>query len=193
MADPATLLPPSSTALERALARTAGRFNPASIVPTLWNPDTCPPAVLPYLAWALSVDEWDHGWSIEKKRAVIREAPEIHRRKGTLGAIRRSLSALGHPDAEIIERSDHVRRDGSTPRDGAHRRFGAAGWASYRVSLYRPITVDQAMQIQRVLRATQRNCVRLVAIKYDQSAFRHNGAVLRNSSYARGTVNTALI
>lgn len=194
MSTPETILPPSASRLERAVDQAAAQRLGAlpSLVPSLWNADTCPPALLPYLAWALSVDEWDNTWSIDRKREAIREAPEIHRKKGTLSAIRRSLTVVGHPDAEIVERADYVVRDGTVTRDGLHRRRGLAGWATYRVILRRPVTIDQAYQIKRILIASQRNCVHLVGITYDQSAIRHNGLVTRNGVYARGTVNTEI-
>ncbi|MBX9612430.1 MAG: phage tail protein I [Burkholderiales bacterium] len=191
---PATLLPPNATAVEAGLDRTMAMRISAlpHTVPTLWHADTCPAPLLPYLAWALSVDEWDSDWSAGRKRAVILESRGIHRQKGTPAAIRRSLAALGQPDAQIIERADHVRRNGTATRNGLHRRHGPSGWATYRIVLLRPITIDQAQQIKRVLRGAQRNCVHLVGITYDQAAIRHNGQVNRNGTYARGSVNTEL-
>lgn len=194
MSTPETLLPPNVSRLERALDQAAAQRLGAlpSLVPSIWNADTCPPALLPYLAWSLSVDEWDNTWSIERKRSVIREAPEIHRKKGTLSAIRHALSVVGHPDAEILERADYVVRNGTVTRNGIHRRRGQAGWATYRVFLLRPVTVDQAYQIKRILIASQRNCVHLVGINYDQSEIRRNGQVKRNGAYARDTFNTSI-
>lgn len=62
----------------------------------LWDPDTCPVALLPYLAWALSVDRWDRDWTEETKRQVIRDAWAIHRHKGTISAIRRVVEPFGY-------------------------------------------------------------------------------------------------
>lgn len=192
MSQPDHLLPKNATALERAFSVAAGRFNPPAVVPSLWNPATCPAAVLPFLAWALSVDEWDHGWPIEKKRAVIAAARAIHQKKGTPLAVRTSLAALGQPDADLIERADCLRRDGSAMRNGLRRRFGQAGWPTFRIVLKQPITVDQAFQIQRLLESTKRNCVKLLSIDYSQAALRRNGAARRNGAYTRGIVNTSL-
>lgn len=192
MSQPDDLLPRNSTPLERALSRTAGRFNPPAVVPTLWNAATCPPAVLPFLAWSLSVDEWDHGWSVEKKRAVIAAARQIHQKKGTPQAVRTALASVGQPDAEIIERADCIRHNGAAQRNGRHRRRGLAGWATYRIILKRPVTVDQAFQIQRLLGAVQRNCIELLGIDYSQAALRRNGMAARNGAYTRGVVNTSL-
>ncbi|HJW26435.1 MAG TPA: phage tail protein I [Rhodocyclaceae bacterium] len=190
MSDPATLLPPSSTPLERALSRAMGRFNPPSVIPTLWNPDTCPISVLPYLAWALSVDEWDEAWSIEKKREVVKEARGIHQKKGTLSAIRRALASVGQPDAEIIERADLIRCDGSVICDGTHSCGGE--WATRRVVLKRPVTIDQAFLIKRLIGAVGRNCVHLLSVRFDASAFRCDGTITCNGAYSCGTVNTTI-
>ena len=192
MINPPTLLPPSSTPLEREISRTTGRFSPAQSVPSLWNAATCPPDFLPHLAWSLSVDEWDHGWSVDKKRAVIAAAIEIHRRKGTPLAIRRALESLGQADADLIERADCIKHNGVARRNGWHRRLGQAGWATYRINLKRPVTVDQATMIKRLLSSVSRNCVHLVAIDYSQAAIRRNGVAPRNGSYTRGVVAAQL-
>lgn len=190
----ASLLPPSSTPLERATDQSAAaRFATLpAVVASLWNADTCPAALLPYLAWSLSVDEWNEQWGIDKKRAVINESRYIHQHKGTLSAIRRALSALGQPDADIIERGDYVHRNAVAVRDGTRQRKGAGGWATYRVVLSQTTTIDQAYQIQRLLAAVQRNCITLTAIDYKQAALRRNGQAHRNATYTRGVVATSL-
>lgn len=189
-----TLLPPNASALETSLDRTAAArmatMHPS--VGTLWNASTCPAKLLPYLAWSVAVDEWDNTWGVDRKREVIRQAPEIQRKKGTPGAIRRALAAVGQADAELIERADCVVRNGASVRNGLHRRRGQAGWATYRIVLRRAVTVEQALQIKRLLRDTSRNCVHLVGITYNQAAMCRNGLITRNASYTRGAVNTEL-
>ncbi|MNR98998.1 Phage tail protein [compost metagenome] len=90
------LLPPSSTPLERALADTAGKV---STVPTpardLWNPDTCPVELLPWLAWAFSLDDWDVTWTEAQQRAAVKASYSVHRYKGTIGSVKDALQALG--------------------------------------------------------------------------------------------------
>lgn len=89
------LLPWNATPQERALSESAARV---SDVPTplrdLWNPDTCPPELLSWLAWAFSVDEWDTSWTEAQKREFIRRSVDVHRYKGTIGAVREALGAL---------------------------------------------------------------------------------------------------
>lgn len=90
------LLPHNATAQERALSAATERIDRVPVtVRDAWNPQTCPPDVLPWLAWAFSVDQWDPAWPDEAKRQTIASAIEVQRIKGTSGAVRRSLEALG--------------------------------------------------------------------------------------------------
>lgn len=90
------LLPHNATDQERALDLTTARIADVPLpVRSLWSPDDCPVALLPWLAWALSVDQWDAGWTDEQKRATVRTAIEVQRIKGTIGAVRAALQALG--------------------------------------------------------------------------------------------------
>lgn len=90
------LLPPNATPLEHALddAITASYAGVDVPQKTLWNPDTCPAELLPWLAWALSVDYWDSNWSEAEKRDAIKNSFYIHRHKGTVGALKAALSGL---------------------------------------------------------------------------------------------------
>ena len=58
-----SILPPNSTAPERAI-ESASSFVRDLVVPIrhLWNPETCPAAFLPWLAWSWSVDSWNPDW-----------------------------------------------------------------------------------------------------------------------------------
>lgn len=60
----------------------------------LWNPQTCPANLLPWLAWALSVDAWNANWSEQQKRDTIAASVAVHRIKGTVGALQKALGAL---------------------------------------------------------------------------------------------------
>lgn len=89
------LLPHNSTPLERALA-TAGdlRVDP-EIIRGVADSARCPVDFLPWLAWAMSVEGWDAAETEEQQRALIRQSIPIHKHKGTVGAIRRVLKAVG--------------------------------------------------------------------------------------------------
>ncbi|MDO5562509.1 MAG: phage tail protein I, partial [Synergistaceae bacterium] len=62
-----------------------------------WNPDTCPANLLPWLAWAFHADDWNDEWPEGVKRAVVRDSLEMHRRKGTVWAVKRALANVGYP------------------------------------------------------------------------------------------------
>ncbi|WP_461210391.1 phage tail protein I [Desulfocurvus sp. DL9XJH121] len=93
----ADLLPPNASAAERALAEALARLSevPAPLA-RLWDPETCPDALLPWLAWAMSVDQWEPDWTEAQRREVVRRAVAVHKVKGTRGALQRSLNALGY-------------------------------------------------------------------------------------------------
>lgn len=97
------LLPISATPQERDISLATARVADVPIpLRTLWNPDTIALDLLPWLAWALSVDTWDANWPESVKRAVVRGAVTTHRRKGTSGAVRGALAALG-AGSELVE------------------------------------------------------------------------------------------
>ena len=91
-----SLLPANSTEWEKNLAQVDAAFmdTPAPIR-TLWNSATCPVDLLPYLAWALSVDQWDANWPEAQKREAIASSFYIHQHKGTVAAIRRAVQNFG--------------------------------------------------------------------------------------------------
>jgi phage tail P2-like protein len=61
----------------------------------LWNADTCPASLLPWLAWTFSVGDWASGWTEYQKRAIIKASVETHRKKGTVGAVRSVVNSFG--------------------------------------------------------------------------------------------------
>jgi len=95
MFDLATIQRPNRTLFEVAMEQSIQESAPdLSPVARVMDPETCPPHLLGWLAWALSVDVWDAAWDEATKRRVLSHSLEVHRRKGTVGAIRRALSAL---------------------------------------------------------------------------------------------------
>jgi phage tail P2-like protein len=92
-----SLLPSGSSPLERRAAEAcAGISDLNTPLRDLWNPDRCPVKFLPYLAWAFSVDRWDEQWTPAEKRKAVKDAFYIHRRKGTIAAIRRVIEVMGY-------------------------------------------------------------------------------------------------
>ncbi|MFI7864489.1 phage tail protein I [Ectopseudomonas khazarica] len=93
----ARLLSGNATELERLAAEALAQIERVPVpLRDLWSPDTCPVELLPYLAWAFSVDRWSPSWPESAKRAAIRAAYFIHSRKGTIGALRRVVEPLGY-------------------------------------------------------------------------------------------------
>jgi len=94
-----SLLPPNSTPLELAIERIVGDRIDAIGVDTapvgqLLSPSDCPANMLPWLAWAVSADMWDSDWPEDRKRAVVASSLTVHRKKGTIGAVKDALNAL---------------------------------------------------------------------------------------------------
>ena len=141
MTAPAHLLPPNRGRAEEALAAgVAAQFPLPVPVGDLWNPDTIPAHLLPWLAWALSVDDWDREWPEAVKRAVIAESVEVHRRKGTRAGMHRALVAQGYSGARIVEawqlpRLGPLAEDGRGTPLGAGWVLGEEGYALGRVRL----------------------------------------------------------
>ncbi len=99
-----SLLPGNATEAERSVESVLARMSdvPAARVLDVWSPQRAPAPVLPWLAWALSVDDWDEAWPEDRKRTVVARSIEVHRIKGTFGAVRLALDALDL-EARVVE------------------------------------------------------------------------------------------
>ena len=97
-----SLLPPNATPFERALE---AALAPGFDIPIrkLWSSADCPAALLPYLAWALGVEEWGPDWPVAVRRAAVANAIAVHREKGTLAGLKRVLDTAG-AEYEYVER-----------------------------------------------------------------------------------------
>lgn len=123
----ATLLPPNATPLERTLAKAAAMPHTPEVIRTLWNPWACPVELLPWLAWAWSVDEWDNAWAEAQQRNMVAGSIKMHRKKGTPWAVREALLRSGLESVRITEHPE-----------GAH-------WAEFDIDVAvvdRPLTQD---------------------------------------------------
>ncbi|HDR9024823.1 TPA: phage tail protein I [Burkholderia vietnamiensis] len=184
------LLPPNATPLER---RTATALSASTGLPIpirdYWNPDTCPSALLPYLAAEVSVDGWELAESDDARRALIKAAIPLHQKRGTPWAIREVIRRLGFGEVMLVEGRQIRRRDGSTTRNGDYLHGDPTAWAQYIVKLSRAITRDQADNLKAVLEryAPQRSM--LASLDYRAAPIRHNGQALRNGQYNRGSAN----
>ncbi len=138
-----SLLPPSRTRLERDVEQTTARIERATApFQHLWNAWECPLHLLPWLAWALGVDEWSNSWPENRKRQVVATALQVRRRAGTRGAVRTAVEAL---DIEGIEYSEWYQYDGEP--------------YSYRISATleeRGMSQEEYEQLVRVIRRAGR-------------------------------------
>lgn len=130
-----SILPPNATALERDLEATTARVGD---VPTpladLWRPQSCPLALLPWLAWALSVDVWDPAWSEAQKRDTVARALAMHQKKGTPWAVKEALRIAGWEGVQLQEGLPLRLYDGSIVHSGRES-YGADRWALFRAIL----------------------------------------------------------
>lgn len=131
-----SILPANSTEFERALEKTVSRILPERIE-TLWNPDTCPVEFLGYLAWGLAIDIWDDQWTETTKRDVVRQSIHVHQHRGTPGALKQALQAMGYRYVEIIEGQSHgASYNGASHYSGATQYGGAVAPFEFDVILH---------------------------------------------------------
>lgn len=182
------LLPPNRTPLEAALAD-AGQFD-LDPTPLRWLADAnrCPPAFLPWLAWARSVEGFDAASSEDRQRALIRQSIDIHRRKGTVAAVRDVFRALGLGEVDIETGRSGYRRDGTRTRTAFNKRGPRAGsWAEYRVVCHSRLTVQQAAIARQMLADIAPVRCHLFELDFSLAALTRNGLASRNGSYTRGS------
>jgi len=101
-----SILPPNATQLQKDIeAVIASRLSllDVDVLRRLNNPEQCPANLLPWLAWAMSVDVWNNDWPLDTQRKVARESVQVHKQKGTIGALRRALGAYLYADIRIEE------------------------------------------------------------------------------------------
>ncbi|MFT4091335.1 MAG: phage tail protein I [Asticcacaulis sp.] len=91
----AHLLPPNATDLEKAMAEAVQVTNLPRPIKDLWNPDTCPVELLPWLAWALSIETWSASWPESVRRSHIKTAIEVQQIRGTKRAVMDVIAGLG--------------------------------------------------------------------------------------------------
>ncbi len=99
-----TILPPNATKLERAIDQIiAARLSGVPVeIDKIWNPATCPAALLPWLAWGLSLDLWNADWTEAQKRAAVADAIRFQQRKGTPVSLRIVLDRFD-PLIKLVE------------------------------------------------------------------------------------------
>lgn len=181
------LLPINATPQEVALSNTVGRL---SDIPTpirdVWNHQTCPNSLLPWLAWAFGVDEWDPGWSDDQKRNTIETSIMVQRRKGSVWSIKQAIASAGYGNSTLLEGNAGHFYDGSITHNGSSLYGDPTEWAKYRFKLDRPISNAQANQVRRILSYTAPARCSLVALIFTQAANLYDGTITYNGAYNHG-------
>lgn len=181
-----SLLPFNSGPAETALASAAVK---AAAVPVpndrLYRPDTCPAHLLPWLAWALSVDEWDSDWPEQTKRNVIAASVSVHRRKGTRQSVREALDAAGYGDAAILENGGD-RYDDTFVNDATIDHDPGGHWAEYRVRMARPISIKQADKVRRMLGLIAPARAHLSELTFVEASHLYNAAIVNDGTFTHG-------
>jgi len=99
-----SLLPPNASTLLTDLEEIFGdSFDLPTLNRYVVNPDLAPAHILPWLAWALSVDDWSDSWPEQIRRNVIKASVEVHRKKGTIGALKKALQAFNYTNVKVEE------------------------------------------------------------------------------------------
>ena len=156
---------PISTEIERVieshLTLSANRFNSKKLIPkyiaSQWDPYNCPVEMLPWLAWSLSVDNWQENWPEHVQRDVVANAVKVHKHKGTVGAVKRALASL-HLKIEFFEWFEEVHDVYLAPyQSGEPNTFIFIAWANDELYTSRQIVLDQSLydEIYRVTNQTK--------------------------------------
>lgn len=156
------LLPVGSSILEKRAAECLRQAVENDIlIADLINPARCPENFLPYLAWAFSVDRWEDNWNETTKREAIKEAFTIHKKKGTVKAVRRIVESLGY-QFEIREWFNEKRER----EPGTFRLFVELKESGFSPELYEELTrlIEDAKPVSRhitelAISSTQHNAI----------------------------------
>jgi phage tail P2-like protein len=183
------LMPLNSTRLERALDHAVDTRLPFAFdLPAVINPNACPTVFLPWLAWMVSLDQWDAVWAEDVKRSAIAQSISQHRLKGSVGSIKRFLQSVGYGDAVIDEGTGNAIHDGTLLRDGSYTRGGASASFEYTLTIPRAMTIAQRNQLEAWVRQVAPARSILTNIIYNQAAHLHNRVATRNNTITRGIV-----
>lgn len=182
-----SLLPINATTFEQALEAATARIGDVPIpIRDIWDPDTCPAHMLPWLAWAFGIDEWDSNWSAEAKRETIRTAVLVQRRKGTVWAIKRAISAAGYGESTLFEGAGSHFYDGNNLYEGQIKHGDKTKWPLYSFALKRPISNHESNQVRRILEAVAPARCHLANLNFTEAANLYDGAILYDGSFNHG-------
>lgn len=124
-----------------------------SQIPSFFAADTAPEEFLPWLAsWVgLVIDE---GWPVERRRAVLANAMELHRWRGTIRGLREHVQLYTGIKPEIVERGSGLKL-GKDSRLGHQTVLGRGDRSNHFSVILRvadPESVDRS-RVRRVIEA----------------------------------------
>lgn len=181
------LLPKSSTPLERDLADVIAPILGEYSYAALNDPQLCPVNMLGWLAWSRHVDTWGDNWAEDRKRKVITEAPLVHRRKGTLGSMRRAMRAAGFGEFSITRKGRRFQHNGKLKHNGQSKyaQQTEMSWAQYEVAFHSLLTSDQLKIATQILNVTAPARNELIRANYEAPA-KHNRMIKHNGKFRYG-------
>lgn len=166
-------------AIDLAMSR-AFSLDPQVIV-DCGDPDKCDASFLPFLAWAVSVDEWPAGITESEKRAIIKASVSVHLHKGTKKAIRDVLAACGYGTATITTGENLKRYSGAVSYDGSITYGPEWNWALWSVILENSDPLPSPELISLLIQTAPARCV-LLGVGYEKLFFRYNSAFAHDGS-----------
>lgn len=130
------------------------------IIRKVWNPWKCPLSLLPFLAWSVSVDEWDDDWAENQKRQVVADSIWNHWHKGTNPTLRDAISKVGLP-FEYIEwwetepRGERgtavieIQHDGRRLNEDWFQRLQRLIYANKRATIHHTVRINTHVDIEQ--------------------------------------------
>jgi phage tail P2-like protein len=133
-------------------------------------------------------DGWDLVESDDARRAMLQNAIELHRYKGTPWAIRELVRRLGFGEIEIIENIGRLNYDGRRQYNGYMVHGDPDAWPIYRVILLdRALTNEQAERLARALASWAPLRCHLASLEYQSVPIRYNAAAAYDGNYNHGS------
>lgn len=180
------LAPPlAKDARFRILAGLAARLQDIDLTPLLvYLVDLTEVTALPWLADQLAITG-DNGWNLaeseDARRALIKNAIELHRYKGTPWSVRQVIRNLGFGEVELREGNDRL-----DPAIAAKYPEGSH-WALYQVILSVTVTNDQAALLRRTLDLFAPARCELASLDFTSVPVRYNDTARYDGTYNHGS------
>ncbi|HIA1612215.1 TPA: phage tail protein I [Salmonella enterica] len=180
------LTPPlAKDARFRILAGLAARLQDIDLTPLLvYLVDLTEVTALPWLADQLAITG-DNGWNLaeseDARRALIKNAIELHRYKGTPWSVRQVIRNLGFGEVELCEGGDRL--DPAI----AEKYPAETHWALYQVILAVTITNDQAALLRKTLEVFAPARCELASLDFTAAPIRYNDTARYDGTYNHGS------